>query len=90
MAYVIAEPCISRRICARCLGQALCPVDALRSSDGFAYVDPALCIDCGLCEAACPFGVVHTTEPIFARGRWKRLLPQQAWQVAARNREAAG
>ena len=90
MAYVVAEPCISRRICVRCRGQLLCPVEALQAVHGFAYIDPALCIECGLCEVECPLGVVYSTEPIFARGRWRRMLSRKDWQIAARNREAAG
>jgi Fe-S-cluster-containing dehydrogenase component len=40
-----------------------CPAEAIyRASDGTVQINPDLCDRCGLCESACPFGVISLTE----------------------------
>ena len=37
-----------------------CPVDAIRmGEDGLAKIDEAKCINCGACQAKCPFGAIE-------------------------------
>ena len=37
-----------------------CPEDAIkRRSDGLVWIDPAACTGCGLCQEACPYGVIY-------------------------------
>jgi ferredoxin len=76
MAYVIAEPCHGQR-CAACY--AVCPAEAIGGGyhDPQMYIDPDRCIECGLCQEACPSGAVFLEED----------LPE-AWAEYARlNRE---
>jgi len=59
MAYVITDACVGVKDAA-CID--VCPMDCIEprpGEDGFdeapqLYVDPALCIDCGLCADECP------------------------------------
>lgn len=69
MAYVIAEPCIGEKN-ARCV--EVCPVDCIHPKDGepfsgqarHLYINPTECIDCGLCEPACPAGAIFFAEDL--------------------------
>jgi NAD-dependent dihydropyrimidine dehydrogenase PreA subunit len=57
--HIIAEPCIGTKDTA-CV--AVCPVDCIhptKEERGFEvepmlYIDPSVCIDCGLCVDVCP------------------------------------
>ena len=73
MTYVIAEPCVNTKDTA-CVD--VCPVDCIAadpSVDRKFYIDPAGCIDCGSCEAACPNGAIYRED----------LLPE-SWALYAR------
>lgn len=67
MTYVIAEPCIGTKDTA-CVD--VCPVDCIhprKDEAGFAadtmlYIDPAVCIDCGACEPACPVQAIFPED----------------------------
>ena len=40
-----------------------CPAEAIdHAPDGTVRIDPDLCIRCGDCEAACPYGVIDLLE----------------------------
>ena len=52
-----------RKVCpSGCMGEcscgAVCPQVAIIKKDGYAAVDPALCISCGLCAKTCPKGLI--------------------------------
>ena len=56
--YVITDACIDvrDRSCVE-----VCPVDCIHldeSLDRMCYIDPDVCTDCTLCEAACPVGAI--------------------------------
>ena len=53
MAYVITEPCIGTKD-KSCVD--VCPVDCIHGedSDKQLFIDPEVCIDCGVCEPECP------------------------------------
>ncbi|MBI5762651.1 MAG: 4Fe-4S binding protein [Planctomycetes bacterium] len=59
MAYVIAQPCIGVKDTACVI---VCPVDCIHPTkderdhgdEEMLYIDPAVCIDCGLCVDECP------------------------------------
>ena len=63
MAYIIAEPCIGTKDTA-CV--EVCPVDCIHptkdepdfESAEQLYIDPEVCIDCGVCLPECPIGAI--------------------------------
>ncbi|MCU1246342.1 MAG: 4Fe-4S ferredoxin, iron-sulfur binding domain protein [Acidobacteria bacterium] len=67
MTYVIAEPCINTKDTA-CVD--VCPVDCIHprkdeagfEGDTMLYIDPAVCIDCGACEPACPVQAIFPED----------------------------
>lgn len=76
MAYVIADPCLGTkdRSC-----QYACPVGCIVDAGAHLAIDPARCVDCGACVAACPVSAIfHETR-----------LPTEWADWRARNRVAA-
>jgi NAD-dependent dihydropyrimidine dehydrogenase PreA subunit len=69
MAYVIAEPCIGVKDTA-CV--AICPCDCIhprKDEAGFSltemlFIDPANCIDCGLCVDECPVNAIFAEDDL--------------------------
>ncbi|MFE3059563.1 FAD-dependent oxidoreductase [Nocardia sp. NPDC059239] len=66
MAHVITRSCCTDASCI-----AVCPVNCIHPSPGepdfgkteMLYIDPAVCVDCGACVAACPAAaIVHEYE----------------------------
>jgi ferredoxin len=63
MAYVIAEPCIGVKD-KGCV--TVCPCDCIHEGTvetetrtfDMLFIDPDVCIDCGLCETECPVGAI--------------------------------
>ena len=47
----------------------VCPVDAIvpgipQEKNPTYYIDPDACIDCGACEAECPYGAIFESEEV--------------------------
>ena len=69
MTYVITEPCVDVKDTA-CVD--VCPVDCIHptaDSDDFEnqnqlFIDPAECIDCGVCEPECPVEAIFIDEDV--------------------------
>ena len=61
MAFVITSPCISEKA-ADCLD--VCPVDCIELGSDQYFINPALCIDCGACEAACPVEAIYYEDEL--------------------------
>lgn len=69
MTHVIAEPCINTKD-ASCV--TVCPVDCIHPTKDEAefetesqlYIDPATCIDCGLCVVECPVQAIYVEEDL--------------------------
>ncbi len=89
MAYIVSEPCIVNTLCEQCAAIEVCPTEAILTDMGFTFIDPELCIDCGVCEALCPHGVPHTIEPVFVQGRWKHMVTRKELPLVEKNRAAA-
>ena len=58
MTFVIANACIDV-MDQSCI--EVCPVDCIyfdQGTDRMCYIEPNECIDCGVCESACPVGAI--------------------------------
>ena len=81
MAYVIAEPCIGVKDTA-CV--TVCPMDCIHPTKDEAefaaaeqlYVNPAPCIDCGLCAEECPVRAVFPEDDLPAE--WRSFIQKNA------------
>ncbi len=51
VAYVVCEPCENCRY-TDCV--AVCPVECFHEAETMLYIDPDVCIDCGVCVPECP------------------------------------
>ncbi len=64
MSHYIAEPCIGTKDTA-CVD--VCPVDCIHprkdeaefETEEMLYIDPSVCIDCGLCVDECPVRAIY-------------------------------
>ena len=59
MPYVITDACIDVKD-KTCL--EACPVDCIYEGGRTLYIQPAECIDCGLCETVCPVAAIHADD----------------------------
>ena len=75
MPYVIAEPCIGVKD-KSCV--AVCPVDCIHGTDDDKqlFIDPAECIDCGLCEPECPVDAIFMEDEV--PDQWKSFIQLNA------------
>ncbi|SDY77301.1 4Fe-4S binding protein [Bacillus sp. 166amftsu] len=61
MAFVITSPCISEKA-ADCID--VCPADCIELGSDQYFINPALCIDCGACETACPVEAIYHEDEL--------------------------
>ncbi len=63
MTFVIADACIDVRD-ESCI--EVCPVDCIlvEEDDRMCYIEPNDCIDCGVCESACPVGAIFEDSAV--------------------------
>ena len=56
MTYVITEACTEMKamMCAQ-----VCPVDCIYDAGEHFIINPAECIDCGLCDPQCPVDAIY-------------------------------
>jgi ferredoxin len=65
MPFVITEKCLGEQyaLCA-----VVCPVDCIHAGDYrgqvFMVIDPEECIDCGVCQPACPIDAIVESEDL--------------------------
>jgi ferredoxin len=61
MTYVVTEACIK---CKYMDCVEVCPVDCFYEGENMLVINPAECIDCGVCEPECPVeAILPDTEP---------------------------
>jgi ferredoxin len=81
MPYVITEPCIGVKD-KGCV--AVCPCDCIREGTiekedrvyDMLFIDPDDCIDCGLCETACPVAAIYADTDV--PSGWEHFIPLNA------------
>jgi len=63
MTFVITSACVDV-IDQSCI--EVCPVDCIyfEDDDRMCYVEPDECIDCAVCEAACPVGAIFRDSDV--------------------------
>ncbi|HWS36510.1 MAG TPA: ferredoxin [Actinoplanes sp.] len=61
MTYVIAEPCVDV-LDKACVDE--CPVDCIYEGDRMLYIHPDECVDCGVCEPACPVEAIFFEDDV--------------------------
>lgn len=77
MPHVIAEPCIATKDTS-CVD--VCPVDCIHPTKNEPtfektdqlYIDPDVCIDCGLCVDECPVRAIYPEEDL--PEEWKKFV----------------
>ncbi len=69
MAYVIALPCVGVENAA-CV--EVCPAACIHPAPGAGQhvIDPAACIDCGVCAAACPVEAIFPADEVPEEWAW--------------------
>ncbi len=81
MAHIIAQPCIGTKDVS-CV--AVCPVDCIHpvaDAENFdavdqLFIDPDVCIDCGLCVDECPVQAIFPQEDLPAE--WASFIEKNA------------
>ncbi len=63
MTFVIADACIDVKD-KSCI--EVCPVDCIyvEDDDRMCYIEPNDCIDCAVCESACPVGAIFEGDAV--------------------------
>ena len=73
LTHVIAEPCIGVKD-KSCVD--VCPVDCIHEGDEMLFIDPAECIDCGLCVPECPVDAIFFEDDL--PENWKKFTEMNA------------
>ena len=75
MPYIIADPCVGVKD-KSCV--AVCPVDCIHGGedDKQLFIDPAECIDCGLCEPECPVDAIFMEDEV--PSQWSSFIQLNA------------
>jgi len=61
MTYVVTDNCIRCKY-TDCVD--VCPVDCFHEGPNFLVIDPEECIDCTLCEPACPIEAIYVDDDV--------------------------
>ncbi len=85
MTYVVTEACIKCKF-TDCV--EVCPVDCFYEGENMLVINPAECIDCGVCQPECPVdAIVPDTVP--GMEKWVELNAEYAqfWPNITRKKE---
>ena len=61
MTYLVNDKCIKCKL-TDCV--EVCPVDCFYEGENFIVINPEECIDCGLCEPACPVKAIYAEDEL--------------------------
>ena len=61
MTFVVGSPCVGCKD-TECI--TVCPVDCFYEGDNMLVIDPDECIDCALCEPACPVDAIWSDDEL--------------------------
>ncbi|MBM4222659.1 MAG: ferredoxin family protein [Gammaproteobacteria bacterium] len=61
MAFVVTDICVNCKF-TDCV--EVCPVDCFYEGPNMLVIDPDECIDCGLCEPACPINAIVSEDEL--------------------------
>ncbi|KRB87047.1 ferredoxin FdxA [Noviherbaspirillum sp. Root189] len=61
MTHVVGQACIGCKY-TDCV--AVCPVECFHEGPNFLVIDPAVCIDCGVCVAECPVEAIYDEKAL--------------------------
>ena len=87
MAYVVAEPCIKCKY-TDCV--EVCPVDCFYEGANLLVIHPDECIDCGVCEPACPTKAIFPEESLPGEVERVRPAERRALQDLAEHQREEG
>lgn len=86
MTHVVTQACIRCKY-TDCV--AVCPVDCFHEGPNFLVIDPAGCIDCGVCIPECPVEAIVDEKDLAPRQAEYLALNArlaQAWPVITRSK----
>jgi len=61
MTFVVTSACVG---CKDTECVTVCPVDCFYEGPNILVIDPDECIDCGLCEPACPVNAIYADSDV--------------------------
>lgn len=87
MTHVVTEACIRCKY-TDCV--AVCPVECFHEGPDFLVIDPAVCIDCGVCIPECPVEAIVDEKDLQPQQREYLTLNAQLaarWPLITESRE---
>lgn len=87
MTYVVTDACVKCKY-TDCVD--VCPVDCFHEGPNFLVIDPAACIDCGVCIPECPVEAIveeRDLPPDQAEYLALNARLAQVWPVITQSRE---
>ena len=70
MTYIVLEDCIKCKY-TDCV--TVCPVDCFYEGEDMLVINPAECIDCGVCVPECPIGAIKEQEFDEISVKWMKI-----------------
>ena len=85
MTYVVTEACIKCKYM-DCI--EVCPVDCFYEGENMLVINPAECIDCGVCQPECPIDAI-VPDTVGGMEEWVEINAQYAkvWPNITRKKD---